>query len=262
MTRKATRPLTWEAIKRWLDWQDSVGFNAHWKKARIDERLITIAPALAGMIEQAVGYLHADVPASSRKRALAVAKRSIGTTTVDSWNVRDSRVKVVSDWMVRYAIPLWLDCSPRYIERAKQLRALTPLLWQAQIVEAVYQLSAVQIALGRQRQYGTEHDRVIYEECYHVTSSALGVLTHVLGLALTGEAGGSFPADRDHVTWISRRAIASVISATGPAAVNETIQGSLAELERVVRETSEGDSLDIVAARCAWQPARRSGWAA
>lgn len=94
--RAARRPITWEAIAHWLDWLDKGGFNMAWKKARVDGRLITIAPALAGMISHVGEFRHSSAPMSSRKAAVAMATRSTGTYDAQYY-FRENRINVVAD---------------------------------------------------------------------------------------------------------------------------------------------------------------------
>lgn len=167
--------------------------------------------------------------------------------------------------MLRHALPIWLKTLPKHptgVDLANTFRSLQPLLWQHQIVEALVPLSQLVVSLGYRRAEGTESERAALRRCHLIADKTLGLMTHVLGCALTGEAARSFHPDRDTEKWITSQALCYLLPdghhLTGGAltdldkSARSVVEASLPELERVLRETSRGDSQKTVAERCAW----------
>lgn len=247
-TASRSKSITWPAIVRWHDRLDMYGRDAG-KMRGVDARLLTIAPAFEGVIGARLG-LHADRrSAGQRREIVALAQRAIGTSSRDAVQWELERALVACDWMVRCALPLWIDRLPGAIAARQQmcadLRALRPTLWTQQLVEALSALSPHWIGLGEAHDRATAADRMAILPVHRHAETAMQTLALAITRTLRYAAHGD---DK----WIVYRTLSL---AEDCPAVDATVPALLDVLFAV----QPGDSRASLAARCKWPaPAKRA----
>ena len=250
---RASKPLQWSDVSRWLQWLDTSGFSMQWRRAHIDQRLVTIAPAFEGLIEGLQGYPH-QVPSERQRAALAVAKQAVGTTT-NPFDGDERRVLVVCDWMLRHALPLWLDRLPQWCSgdtSASRLRACAPLQWTHTIVEALSTLSPIWMWLGTAAQRGTEDEMPVISAVHKQCEAAMRVLAAALPATL------GIHTEHDREAWICSQSLLLVEDRIHNR-LDPSVAASVEQLVGVLLQVQPRDSQSSVAHRCQWKrPTRKA----
>lgn len=241
-TSGKTPPLSWEQTERWL----KAGHDAEdWTRARVDPRFFSVPPAIEGVL----GALALSATSKATQREIvAIANRAVGTYDERFPMTRRDieRLLVVSDWMLRCALPFWLDrlplwCSARHAANA--LRVLSRLMWAGQLVDALAALRPVWLSLENdQIDKGTADER---EMIWFVHRKATRTM-EVLSVALTRR----LHFGREEDAWFVDMAL-RISDGPGPQ-MDPIIAATIPDLVNVLLAVRHGDSQRCIADRCVW----------
>lgn len=248
--------IAWQSLERWLDYGGSV---QDWKKMRLDRRLYSIAPGIRGVLDGLKGY---DPPARRRAELLQIANHAVGTFNGDCvhrWDL--TRVRVVCDWMLRCALPVWLDRLPTWCavdvsrggvevhhvkSHAERLRALPSLQWSCVIADLMPGLSDIWVTLEDAVYHrGTAAERNVIRIAHVKTSEALEIVSRVLSRSLELEL--TEMKERDGWTCQMAMRVLRVGHAGEPDAA---VAATVPQLIQLLLEVQPGDSQQSIADRC------------
>jgi hypothetical protein len=247
-TRLSESPLLWREVDRWLALPED---RSQWRKANVDDRLFLVAPAFRGILKGLKAGAWAISPAD-RAVMLKLARRASPTATYAPASDLD-RVLIVSDWMVRCALPLWLDRLPRWCEARKHgdtLRGLQEVLWTQQIVDAIAALSPLWISLkDAATDRGTAQERRAVEVAHRQASIAMQVMSFALARQMN-----QIDASRDG--WTCEN-VMQLLRAHHYSERDATIMETFQAVIEVLLVVQHGDSRRSIADRCVWPMAKR-----
>jgi len=243
--KSQTRPLAWLQVERWLAQLDRNGSTRG-----VDRRLLTLAPAFVGILHVATFY--SELPAAQRATLLRIAKQALNTASPsDRLNhLVIGRTLVMCDWMLRCALPLWLDRLPAWWSRGREnparlLRSLTPLMWTQTIVDGVSALTPIWVTL----ESSVAQDRGTAQELA-VVNAVRRQATHAMMVSTQALAHHQKPS-YTHDEWICGLAMWLLLDDTRKEH-DAMVAKTLPALVDALLAVQSGDSRQSIADRCAW----------
>jgi hypothetical protein len=246
----ANSHVTWKALEHWCKWRlytdvDWRNPNLRKKPRQVDTRLLTVAPAFVGLFDAWKGYGGGTPSAAMIRLLVGMIRRAIGSydPAISPRQTDWARTRVVCDWMLRCALPIWLDRSRAELE-AERLRDLRPLLWTSNIVEALSVATPIWLDLQDEVDNGTADQRqATHRSCQHA-ENAVGLL----GQLLTG----SFRYRRPDEAWLCAMAAEIVYPRHSWEGHDAEILTTVPRLLDILFAVRELDSPRSVADRCDW----------
>ncbi len=251
-TRRKTAPLNWGNIEFWERRLDEHGHDDPKKLRGVDVRLLTIAPAIEGLICGLKGYT--DTPTRRRLMLVGIARQAVGTFHPQGRSRGDmNRALVLCDWMLRCALPIWLDRLPNWCsakDSAATLRALRAICWSCQIVQGLSTLAPAWAALSENyRDRGTQAEREVIWEAARCADAAMRVIADALVVTMSQSWHGQ--------DSICRRVTRMAFNERGEE--DPAVVATIPALVKLLLEVQPGDSRSSVADRCVWaRPSKKS----
>jgi hypothetical protein len=243
-----TAPFTWANIELLDRRLDTYGRDDPKKLRGVDRRLLTIAPAIESFVLGLKGY--GETPAPRQAVILGIARRAVGTFEPKSPRDDMNRALVICDWMLRCALPIWLDPLPTWCrgkDAAEALRGLRAICWSHQIVLGISALSPAWAALRADyADRGTQRDREIVWQAADRATAAMRVLADALVISLD-----SVQSDRGQAR-LCKMAARLALSERGDENENAAVMKTVPALVGVLLDVQNGDSRSSVADRCVW----------